>query len=208
MQPSPPVAPLPPASQQVDEPARRRFLVPAVVVGVVAVLLPVLWLTGGLDQTPQQPERSPGQAVDAGKFTVTVHEARIQTAKTISDRKPERYVVVRVRVVNNDKETVSLGVGGLRDGIAARTKAGKWVPPDDVNGTATGGKVNAVEPGLPVEASVMWRMGPADAPTTFTVGVLTWEYGTGFTDNEYKWRVVDKSGGKLAGLLTLPVAGP
>ncbi|GAA2615526.1 hypothetical protein SMC26_25065 [Actinomadura fulvescens] len=209
MQPSPPVAPLPPASEQAaDEPARRRFVVPAAVAGAVSLLLPALWLTGGLDRTPQQPERAAGEAVNAGKFTVTVREARVETAKTIFDTKPERYVVVRVRVANNDKSTASLGAGGLKEGLAARTKTGKWLPPDDVDGTASGGKIGAIEPGLPVEASAKWRMGPADSPTRFTVGVLNWEYGTGFTDNEYKWRVVDKAEDRLAGLVTLPVAGP
>ncbi|MFG2006568.1 hypothetical protein ACGFNU_46225 [Spirillospora sp. NPDC048911] len=208
MQPTSPVAPLPPASQQADGPTGRRFLVPAAVAGVIAVLLPVVWLTGGLDRTPQQPRRAPGQSVDAGKFTVTVLDARVRTARTIFDKKPERYVVVRTRVVNNDKESASLGPGGFRDGIAARTKAGTWVPPDDTDGTMAGIKVSAIEPGLPVEATAMWRMGPADAPKQFTVGVLGWEYGHGFNDKSYRWRVTDRTGGRLAGLLTLPVVGP
>ncbi|MEU5876562.1 hypothetical protein [Spirillospora sp. NPDC047279] len=206
MQPLPPVAPPPASEPQAEEPARRRFLVPAIIGGAVAVLLPVLWLTGGLDQTPQQPRRAPEQIVDQGKFTVTVHDARITTDKGVFDTKPQRYVVVRMRVVNNDKETASLSSGGLKDGVAARTKAGTWLKPDDVEGMSAGSPVTSVQPGLPIEATAMWKMGPADSPRQFTVGLLEWEFGTGFTDAEYRWRVVEKAEDRLAALFTLPVA--
>jgi hypothetical protein len=177
---------------------------PVGTLGALALAVGVLWLVGGLKETPQRPVKSPGRAIDQGRFSVTVRDARIVQQKGVFDSKIERYVVVRLHVVSHDKESASLSSGGMLNGIAARTRTGKWIPPDDIEGTAAGGKTLTVQPGLPVDAAAMWKMGPADAPTHFTVGLRRWKWGTGFTDKEYAWRT-DPGDDSLAGQLTLPV---
>jgi hypothetical protein len=174
------------------------------VLGVLAVLVPVLWLTGGFKETPKQPVRQPGRPLDLGLFTVTVHDVRIGLADARFGSARERFLIVRMRVLNNSKETASLGIGGLGDGVVALTKAGKWVKPERVDGVAAGANTATTQPGLPVEASAMWKMGPADAPTKLTVGLRKWEYEHGFTDSGYNW-LIDTEKDELAGRLTLPV---
>ncbi|WP_149263111.1 hypothetical protein [Actinomadura sp. K4S16] len=203
MLPSAP-APPPPAG-----PARRatrpRWLAPAAAAGVAAILVPVLWVTGGFKETPKQPAAKPGKPLDLGLFEVTVHDARIGQVEGGFGAGRERRLIVRLRVLNKGQETESLGIGGLSDGVVALTKAGKWLKPDDVEGVAGGSKTGTTQPGLPVEASAMWKMGPADAPTELTVGLRKWEYEHGFTDDDYNW-LVDPKSDELAGRLTLPVS--
>ncbi|WP_173098452.1 hypothetical protein [Actinomadura verrucosospora] len=182
----------------------RRRLVPAAVACAVAALAAVTWAAGGFKDAPNQPVEKPGKALNVGLFTVTVRDARIGAVKGAFDTDAKRYLIVRMRVVNNGKETESLSYGGLMDGLAARTKAGKWLKPDQVEGVAGGAKTDSVQPGLPVEASAMWKAGPADAPRTFTLGLRKWEYRTGFTDVSYNW-LPDTENNALAAKLTLPV---
>ncbi|MFI0350686.1 hypothetical protein [Actinomadura sp. 9N407] len=177
---------------------------PLAVVGVVAVLLAVLGVTGGLAETPPQPVKQAGEEIDQGRFKVTVRDARIAARNAFGPGK-ERYIVVRMRVVNTGNDTASLSGSGLSGGVAARTKAGKWVKPDDAEGLVAGSKTSVIQPGLPVEASVMWKAGPTDAPRQFTVGLRRWAYEPGFTDSTYRWRL-DTKGDKMAGRLTLTVA--
>lgn len=178
------------------------------VVCAAAVAAVVLWATGGFAAAPEQPVKKPGKPLNVGLFTITVHDARIGLVEGAFDSGRQRYLIVRMRVLNNGKETAPLGDGGLTDGLAARTKAGKWVEPDEVEGVAGGAKTDTTQPGLPVEASAMWKMGPADAPKEFTVGLRQWEYKTGFTDLSYNW-LVDAKSKKLAAKMTLPIAsGP
>lgn len=183
----------------------RRWGVPLCVLGVLAVIAAVLWVTGGLKETPKQPVKQPGKALDLGLFTVTVRDARIGTADAGFGSERERFLIVRMRVENRGKETEQLGPGGLADGVVALTKTGKWVKPDEVEGTAGGAETDAVQPGLPVEASVMWKMGPADSPRKLTVGLRKWKYEQGFTDSDFNW-IVQRENDVLAGRLTLPVA--
>ncbi|MCP9980060.1 hypothetical protein [Actinomadura madurae] len=171
---------------------------PVAVLGVLAVLVPVLWLVGGFKETPKQPAKRPGEPLDLGLFTVTVHDARIGLVDAGFGSARERFLIVRMRVLNNGKETTSLGIGGLGNGVVALTKAGKWVKPEQVEGVAAGAKTDTTQPGLPVEASAMWKMGPADAPTKLTVGLKKWEYEHGFTDVSYKW-LITTEGDDLAG---------
>ncbi|SPT51081.1 DUF4352 domain-containing protein [Actinomadura madurae] len=178
---------------------------PVAVLGVLAVLVPVLWLVGGFKETPKQPAKRPGEPLDLGLFTVTVHDARIGVVDAGFGSARERFLIVRMRVLNNGKETASLGIGGLGNGVVALTRAGKWVKPEQVEGVAAGAKTDTTQPGLPVEASAMWKMGPADAPTKLTVGLKKWEYEHGFTDVSYKW-LITTEGDDLAGRLTLPVS--
>lgn len=170
-----------------------------------AVLVPVLWVTGGFKETPKEPAERPGRPLDLGLFDVTVRDARTGLATANFGSAKERFLIVRMRVVNKGKETESLGQGGLSDGVSALTKAGKWVRPERVEGLAAGAKTDVVQPGLPVEASAMWKMGPADAPRKLTVGLREWKYGHGFTDETFNW-TVDREDDTLVGRLTLPVA--
>ncbi|MDL4814913.1 hypothetical protein [Actinomadura opuntiae] len=209
MQSTAPVPPPPeePFGENGNRASARRRLVPVIVACAVAALAAATWAAGGFAEAPKQPAGRPGKALDAGLFTVTVHDARIGLVKGAFDSAPKRYLIVRMRVVNNGKETASLGDGGLADGLAARTKVGKWVEPDDVQGVAGGAKTITTQPGLPVEASAMWKMGPADAPTRFTIGLRKWEYRTGFTDVSYNW-LVDRQSDALVARMTLPIAAP
>ncbi|MWK34535.1 hypothetical protein GEV43_11095 [Actinomadura sp. J1-007] len=195
----------PPASSRHARGTRRGFAVPALGLAAVLVAVAGLWLAGGLDEAEQEPEARPGQAIDTGWFTVTVRDARIAMASGPFGGARQRYLVVRLRAVSKGKETALLENGGLVDGLAARTKAGKWVRPDQVRGVAGGAQTRQVQPGLPVEASAMWRMGPSDAPKRFTVRLLKWEWDEGFSDDEFRWRI-DPEDGSVAGRLTLPVA--
>ncbi|TDD83290.1 hypothetical protein [Actinomadura rubrisoli] len=200
-------APVPPPPGGRGHRRPRRLLVPVSVVCALAVLVPGLWLAGGFEEVPQEPERAPGKPVDLGLFTVTVQDARIGLATAAFGSGKQRFLIVRLRVVNTGKETASLGFGGLSDGVAARARTGKWVKPDQVEGVAAGAKTDTTQPGLPVDASAMWKMGPADAPRQFTIGLRKWEYDHGFTDASYRWRI-DQEDDALAGRLTLPVAAP
>lgn len=168
------------------------------------VLAGVLWATGGLKDKPKQPVKSPEKAVDVGLFSLTVHDVRAGTSENGLETGAQRFLIVRVRVVNKGKETAWLGSSGLQEGVVARTKDGKWVEPDKVTGVAAGSETYTVQPGLPVEASVMWELGQAQPPETFTFGLREWKYDHGFTDEEYTWRV-QREGGALAARYTLPV---
>lgn len=177
---------------------------PAALLGVVAVLVPVVWFAGGFKATPKQPVKKAGERLDLGLFEVTVHDARIGLARGTFGTGRQRFLIVRMRVLNKGKETESLGTGGLTDGVAALTKAGKWVKPERVDGVAAGAQTNTTQPGLPVEASAMWEMGPADSPARLTVGLRKWNYDHGFTDSDFNW-IVDQKSDDFAGRLTLPV---
>ncbi|MFG2084949.1 MULTISPECIES: hypothetical protein [unclassified Spirillospora] len=175
------------------------------VLGVAAVLTAALWATGGLKETPKQPAATAGKALDLGLFTVTVRDVRIGMAKEDFGSDQERFLIMRMRVVNKGKETESLGDSGLAAGVVALTKAGKWVKPDRVEGVAGGAETDVAQPGLAVEASAMWKMGPADSPEKLTVGLRKWKYEQGFTDSSFNW-LVQREDDKLVGRLTLPVA--
>lgn len=180
-------------------------MIPLSVLGAVAVLAAALWATGGLKETPKQPAQSAGKPLDLGLFTVTVRDVRIGLADARFGSAQERFLIMRMRVVNKGKETESLENSGLADGVVARTKTGKWVEPERIEGVAAGAETNVVQPGLPVEASAMWKMGPADSPEKLTVGLREWKYEQGFTDSDFNW-LVQKEDDKLVGRLVLPVA--
>jgi hypothetical protein len=175
------------------------------VVGVLAVLVPVLWATGGLKEKPKQPVKAAGTALDLGLFTVTVRDARVGLAKEGFGDAQERFLIVRMSVENKGKETEPLGIGGLGEGVVALTRTGKWVEPERVEGAAGGAETDMVQPGLPVEASAMWKMGPADSPEKLTVGLRAWKYEHGFTDEQFNW-IVQREDDALVGRLTLAVA--
>ncbi|WP_067475442.1 hypothetical protein [Actinomadura hibisca] len=194
-------APSPPAR------TRPRFVVPALVAGVLAMLAGGTGVAGGFRATAAKPPDKPGKAVDVERFEVTVRDARIITAGALGlGTGTQRFLAVRLRVANKGDDSASLGLGGLTAGIAARTKDGKWLRPDAVDGVAAGSRTDAVQPGMAVEATAKWRMGPADAPRTFTVGLRKWEKRPGFTDTDVTWRP-EPEDDKLEERVTLAVAG-
>ncbi|TMQ98313.1 hypothetical protein ETD83_19345 [Actinomadura soli] len=195
----------PPPAEPPGERRQRRWVVPLCVLGAVAVLAPVLWVTGGFEETPKQPSVPAGKALDLGLFTVTVRDARVGLETGAFGGKKERFLIVRMRVVNRGKETKSLDRGGLADGVAALTKDGKWVKPEQVEGVAGGSETGVAQPELPVEVSAMWKLGPVDAPRKLTVGLRKWTYDHGFTDSTFNW-MIDREDDTLVGRLTLPVA--
>ncbi|WP_131732299.1 hypothetical protein [Actinomadura formosensis] len=196
-------APVPPDPEQ--RVGARRWVVPGAVLGVVAVLVPVVWVAGGFKETPKQPAKKAGDPLDLGLFSVTVRDARIGLAGGMFGSGEQRFLIVRMRVLNKGKKTISLGSGGLSEGVVARTGAGKWVEPERIDGVAGGAKTDTTQPGLPVEASAMWGMGPADAPAKLTVGLRKWKYEHGFTDSSFNW-IVDPKSDELVGRLTLAVS--
>ncbi|MFF4239356.1 hypothetical protein ACFYYL_26085 [Actinomadura geliboluensis] len=192
----------PPAGETRSAPA-RRWIVPVCGLVLVAVLAAGVWAAGGFEEKPEQPAKKAGERLDLGLFEVTVRDVRIGLANTFgSDKK--RFLIMRMRVLNKGKETESLGTGGLTDGVVALTKAGKWVKPERIEGVAGGAGTGTAQPGLPVEASAMWEMGPADAPKKLTVGLREWKYEHGFTDTSFNW-IVDQRSDEFAGRLTLAV---
>ncbi|MFB4308687.1 hypothetical protein [Actinomadura sp. GTD37] len=178
---------------------------PLAVAAVVGILVPVVWLAGGFEKTPEQPARKAGEALDLGLFTVTVHDARIGMSDDPFGSGQKRFLIVRMRVLNKGKETKSLGGSGLAKGVVALTKAGKWVEPDRIEGVSGGSNTEVAQPGLPVDASAMWEAGPADSPASLTVGLRQWRYEHGFTDVTYNW-IITLGSDALAGRLTLPVS--
>ncbi|MGK5550467.1 hypothetical protein ACSNOI_02535 [Actinomadura kijaniata] len=182
---------------------RPRRLVPGLVLGALVLGAAGVGLAGGFAGTPPQPDKPAGKPIDVGAFEVTVRDTLVTTDRF--DRK-QRFLAVRMRVVNKGRESAALGVGGLRFGLVARTRDGKWVNPDDVDAVAAGSPVYEVHPGLPVEATAKWRMGPADAPRRFVLGLREWKYGPGFTDTDIRWRA-DTEDDRLAARVTLAVTG-
>ncbi|XRQ10837.1 hypothetical protein ACN3XK_08055 [Actinomadura welshii] len=199
-----PVPPPPGDAGQAQRPA-RRWVVPLAALAVLAVLVPVLWVTGGLKETPKQPTKPAGKKLDLGLFDVTVLDARIGLVDAGLGSEQERFLIVRMKVLNKGKETEPLGGGGLADGVVALTRTGKWVKPEEVKGLAAGAETIVAQPGLPVEASAMWKMGPEDSPEKLTVGLRKWKYEHGFTDATFNW-IVQREDDVLVGRLTLPVA--
>ncbi|WP_067813520.1 hypothetical protein [Actinomadura kijaniata] len=182
---------------------RPRRLVPGLVLGALVLGVAGVGLAGGFAGTPPQPDKPAGKPIDVGAFEVTVRDTLVTTDRF--DRN-QRFLAVRMRVVNKGRESAALGAGGLRFGLVGRTRDGRWVNPDDVEAVAAGSKIYEVHPGLPVEATAKWRMGPADAPGRFVLGLREWEYGPGFTDTDIRWRA-DTEDDRLAARVTLAVTG-
>jgi hypothetical protein len=199
------VEPSPAEPEVPAEESRRRGLTPAVA-GVFLLLTAVLWATGGLRATANGPLRAkPGVAVNQGRFTVTVKSARIGQVNEKLGSGRVSALVVRLTVVNNDKETVSL-TGDLEDGFAGEPRPGTYLEPTDIIGYAGGAETGMVQPGLPVEAEAVWELKPGTAPEQITVALRRWEYGSGFTELRKRWSVSKQS--PMTATVTLAVAHP
>ncbi|WP_030173525.1 hypothetical protein [Spirillospora albida] len=195
-------APVPPGPE--GRRAPRRLVAVGAVLGVLAVLVPLVWVTGGFEETPKEPVKRAGAVLDTELFDVTVRDVRVGAGDSGLGNQKERFLIVRMRVVNKGKETAPLGFGGVQEAVVARTAAGKWVRPDEIEGLAAGATTQVTQPGLAVEVSAMWKLGQANPPRSFTVGVRRWKYDHGFTDETYRWMVDTEE--PFAGRLTLPVA--
>jgi hypothetical protein len=191
-----------------DEPRGRG--VTAAGAGALLLLTAVLWVVGGLKATADGPRQvKPGVAVDQGRFTVTVESARVGQVKEKLGSGRVSALIVRLNVVNNDKETASLS-GDLGAGFAGEPRPGTYLEPTDIIGLAGGARTSvetgAVQPGLPVEAEAVWELKPGSAPEQITVALRRWEYGSGFTDLQKRWKV-DKQA-PMTARVTLAVTRP
>jgi hypothetical protein len=172
-------------------------------VGGLAVLTALLWAAGGLKTRPHGPaEVEPGAAVDQGRFTVKVQDARLARVRLVFGTRQVNALVVRMHVASNDKRTASLNTE-LQTGIAGEPRPGTYVQPAEVNGLAHGFKTASVQPGLPVEAEAIWELGPGSAPRQITVVLRQWDYARGFTDLTERWTVTKES--RIVAKVTLPV---
>lgn len=175
----------------------------AAVGGVLIVLTGVLWATGGLRSQPNGPVAvKPGVAIDQGRFTVQVLDARIAQVKPPLGDKTVSALLVRLRVANKGKDSAYVG-GDLKDGLVGEPRPGTYLEPSDVTGTAAGGKATYVYPGLPIDAEAMWELKPGTAPRQITIALRQWQFGPGFTDLTKHWSV-DK-GAPMKAKVTLPV---
>ncbi|MGI8330053.1 hypothetical protein ACRYCC_08800 [Actinomadura scrupuli] len=183
---------------------RRRWTSLAVL-GACVLAVAVLWVVGGFDAAPHGPKTVPvGSKVDQRRFTVTFVSARIGQAKGQFGTDTRRSLIVRLKVTNNSRKTTSLS-SDLAQGIAGEPKPGSYLAPDNVIGYANGSETTAVQPGLPVEAELIWPLSPQNTPAKITVALWRWDYSTGFTDPQYNWKV-DKKFTKPAAKITLAVS--
>lgn len=169
------------------------------------LLTAVLGVTGGLKSRPTGPEKAtPGHAIDQGRFTVTVVNARITEETESFTGKRKRFLVVRMHITNHDKETVSLSTD-FGSGFAGVPKPGVYLPPDDIAGLTAGGQTTDVNPGLPVDADAKWELQAGNTPRQMTVALRQWDYGSGFTDLTKRWTTSKES--PIMATVTLPVVG-
>jgi hypothetical protein len=175
------------------------------VLGACVLAVAVVWAFGGFDAAPSGPETvAVGAKVDQGRFTVTFVSARIGLAKGQLGSDPKRSLIVRMKVTNNSRQTTSLS-SDLTRGIAGEPKPGTYLAPDNAIGYANGSQTTAVQPGLPVEAELIWPLGPDVSPAKVTVALWRWQYSAGFTDPQFNWKV-DKKFTKASAKVTLAVS--
>lgn len=175
-------------------PTRRRWPVFLVVLGVLAVLVAVAGVFGGLRSRGGGPAQTKaGQVVDQGLFDVQITDARAGQFKLHEFDPPANILVVRMRVTNRGKE--SFGVGSFLHGIAAEPKPGKYAEADIMrsNGDINGEVTTSIHPELPVTLQVVWVLGNATAPPKVTIALRTWDYGQSFTTDDFNWSVTKTS---------------
>ncbi|MGH3392561.1 MAG: hypothetical protein ACRDOO_27140, partial [Actinomadura sp.] len=126
-----------------------------------------------------------------------------QEKDSFSDEQ-KRFLVVRMHIVNQAKETASLSVHFM-SGFTGVPQPGNYLDPDEINGLAAGGKTGDVHPGLPIDAEAVWELKAGEAPRQITVALRQWEFASGFTILEKHWSA--GKGAPIIATVTLPVVG-
>jgi hypothetical protein len=164
------------------------------VLGVVATLVAVAGVFGGLRARPSGPQQAKaGSTVGQGLFDVQVMDARAGRMKLHEFDPLANLLIVRMRVTNLGDQ--SYGVGSFLSGVAAEPKHGTYVGADymrtegDIDGEVT----SSIDPRLPIVVQVVWVLGNAAAPPAVTVALRTWNYGQSFTTDTYYWSVTKQS---------------
>jgi hypothetical protein len=187
-----------------EERPRRRWTTLAVL-GACLLAVAVVWAVGGFDAAHRGPKAvGAGKKVEQGLFTVTFVSARIGMAKGQFGSDTKRSLIVRMKVTNNGKRTTTLS-GDLDRGLAGEPKPGTYLPPENIVGYANGSETTVVQPGMPIEAELIWSLAADNTPAKMTVALWKWGYSAGFTDPQYNWKV-DKKFTKAAARVTLAVS--
>lgn len=164
------------------------------VLGVIAVLIAVAGMFGGLKAQPTGPTKtSAGHTVNQGPFDVQIMDARSGRIKLGEFDDPANLLIVRMRVT--DLGDQSYGVDSFIHGIDAEPRPGAYVAPDVMNseGLIDGEATSEIHPRLPVVLQVVWTLGKAAAPSHLAVALRTWTYDQSFTTDEIYWSVTKQS---------------
>jgi hypothetical protein len=198
--PGPPASP--PPAPAAPKPRRTRIVL--AVLGVLVLLVAVTAATGGLRAQPHGPKRTvAGHTVNQGLFDVQIMDARAGQIKLAEFSPAANLLIVRMKVTNlGDK---SYGISSFVEGVPAEPKHGRFAEADLMGSRAQieGQPTTELHPRLPAVVEAVWRLGNAPAPSTVTVALRSWEYGQGFTSDEFYWSVTKES--PLTAEVTVPV---
>jgi hypothetical protein len=173
---------------------RRRWPIVLAILGVLALLIAVAGVFGGLrgrDGDPQQAE--PGSTIDQGLFDVQVMDVRAGRLKLHEFDPDANLLIARVRVTNLGDQ--SYGIDSFVHGVVAGPKPGKYAEADysRSEGEINGEETSSIHPRLPITVQVVWVLGNATAPPKVTVALRTWEYAQSFTTDTFNWSVTAQS---------------
>jgi hypothetical protein len=181
--PAPPGMPAPAG----DRPRYRMPRTTAVVVAALGVIAAVTLVTGGFRARPAAPDRvRPGAAVDQGRFSVQVLGAWTGVAKLRAETRSVPVLVVRMRVTNTGKDTVTMAEPTF--GFAAGVLLGPapYRPPDDVRNDPAKGAADSLPPRLTRAVDVMWKL-TGRPPQPAVIELRQWTYRLQFDGGGYYW---------------------
>jgi hypothetical protein len=191
-----------PSTPQHSTRSRRKLPATAIVAALFSVLTAMTWVTGGFRAESSGPEQvRPGGTVDQGLFSVQVIHAHTGNVKVGFDDKLVPALVVRMRVTNNgeDSRTMEGGTGsGLTGGVLLGPAP--YRHPDAVQHDPALGAATSLQPRLPRNVDVIWKLSGAP-PRQATVVLRKWEYRLAFSEDERYWSVSDE----LLAQVTVPV---
>lgn len=182
----------------------RRLVVSVIVAGAFLLVTAGLWAAGGLRARPSGPEQvRAGHAVNQGLFDVQVIDARAGRLKLGSFDPPANLLAVRMKVTDTGDQ--SYGVSTFLDGVAAEPRHGTYLDADLMRSQGYAGNqvTSTIHPRLPVTLQLVWVLGGSTAPRTVRLALREWEYGQGFTTDEFSWSVSKQS--PITAEVTVPV---
>jgi hypothetical protein len=193
------VAPIAPT----EERPRHGLLITAGVVGVLAAVVGVTAVFGGLRGRPNGPAKaSAGHTIDQGLFKVEVLSAHLGRIKQFSG--PSKNALVMTVHVTNLGDR-SRGVTEFLDGMAAEPGPGRYVraDPGESTGEIAGSSTTEIHPRMPINVQVVWTLPDGAAPREVTVAFRQWSYGQSFTTDIFEWSVY--KGSPVTAEVTIPV---